>query len=142
MIQRLLAPRADAAYTLMRITTGLLFSFHGAQKVFGVLTTRQPPFGSQLWIGGVIELVTGLAIAVGLYTAWAAFVASGTMAVAYVQFHWKLAGGAQLLPAVNKGEPALVYAVVFLFIACRGGGAWGAGVTRPRAKDAPARPRR
>jgi putative oxidoreductase len=46
------------------------------------------------------------------------------MAVAYVQFHWKLAFDSRFLPAVNKGELALLYSVLFLFIACRGAGRW------------------
>jgi putative oxidoreductase len=46
------------------------------------------------------------------------------MAVAYVQFHWKLQGGAQFFPAINKGELALAYSFAFLFIACRGAGWW------------------
>ncbi len=122
MLARLLEPRLEAAYALMRVTTALLFMFHGVQKMFGVLTASTPVFPSQLWLGGLIELVAGAAIALGLLTRWAAFLASGTMAVAYVQFHWKFALGASLLPAINKGELALVYAVAFFFIACRGGG--------------------
>ena len=124
MLDRFLAPRAEAAYALLRIVSGLLFAVHGAQKLFGVLGGFRPPAGSQLWIGGVIELVTGLAIAVGALTPWAALLASGTMAVAYTQFHWKLALGEGFFPAVNKGELALLYAFLFLFVACRGGGAW------------------
>jgi putative oxidoreductase len=46
------------------------------------------------------------------------------MAVAYIQFHWKGAFDAQFFPTVNKGELALLYSVLFLFIACRGGGKW------------------
>ena len=122
MLERLLEPKTDAAYVLLRIVSGLLFAFHGVQKVFGVLSDFQPPIGSQLWLGGLIELVAGLAIAAGVFTRWAAFLASGTMAVAYTQFHWKLAFGAEFLPAVNKGELALLYSVLFLFVACRGGG--------------------
>lgn len=124
MLTRFLAPRTDAAYALLRIVAGLLFAFHGLQKVLGVLSEFRPPVGSQLWIGGLIELVAGLAIAVGLFTPWAAFLASGTMAVAYTQFHWKLSFGAGFFPAVNKGELALLYAFLFLFVACRGAGIW------------------
>ena len=123
MLDRLLAPRSAQVYAALRIVAGLLFSIHGFQKVFGVLTDHQPAVGSQIWIGGVIELVAGLLIAIGLGTAWAAFLASGTMAVAYTQFHWKLAWGAGFFPVVNKGELAVVYAFLFLYIACRGGGA-------------------
>ena len=124
MLPRLLGPKIDVAYPLLRIVAGLMFAFHGLQKLFGVLTTNQPAVGSQMWFGGVIELVAGVAIAAGLLTSWTAFLASGTMAVAYIQFHWKLGLGAQALPAVNRGELALLYAVVFLYIACHGGGAW------------------
>lgn len=122
MLERLLEPKTDVAYALLRIVSGLLFAFHGVQKVFGVMSDFQPPIGSQLWLGGIIELVAGLAIAAGAFTSWAAFLASGTMAVAYTQFHWKLAFGADFFPAVNKGELALLYSVLFLFVACRGGG--------------------
>jgi putative oxidoreductase len=122
MLSRFLEPQKDIVYAALRIVVGLLFAFHGVQKLFGVLTESQPPIGSQLWIGGVIELVTGLMIAVGFMTAWAAFLASGTMAVAYIQFHWKFAFGAAFFPVVNRGELALVYAFLFLYIACRGAG--------------------
>lgn len=119
---RFLERFAEPSYALFRAVTGLLFMFHGLQKTVGVLGGFQPPVGSQLWIGGVIELVCGALVAAGLLTRFAAFLSSGTMAVAYVQFHWKLQLGAELLPAVNKGEPALLYAFAFLSIACRGGG--------------------
>jgi putative oxidoreductase len=124
MLKRFLERRAEPAYTLLRIVAGLMFAFHGAQKLFGVLTKFQPPVGSQLWFGGIIELVTGIAIAAGIFTTLAAFLASGTMAVAYVQFHWKLGAGARFLPAVNQGELAILYSLVFLYIACRVGGKW------------------
>lgn len=124
MLQRLLAPHSGRAYALLRIVTGLLFAFHGAQKIFGVLIDHQPEIGSQKWIGGLIELTAGFLIAGGLYTRWAAFLASGTMAVAYMQFHWKLDMGAAFFPAINRGELALIYAFVFLYIASQGPGVW------------------
>jgi putative oxidoreductase len=58
------------------------------------------------------------------------------MAVAYTQFHWKLAFGAEFFPAVNKGELALLYSVLFLFVACRGGGPLS--LDRERATKSPA----
>jgi putative oxidoreductase len=132
LLARTLSVLVEPAYTLMRVVSGLMFSMHGMQKLFGVLSEGPgPDVGSQIWIGGVIELVCGLAIAIGLFTPWAAFLASGTMAVAYAQFHWKLAGGAAFFPLVNKGELALLYCVVFFFIACRGAGRWGFDRARP-----------
>jgi len=132
MINRFLEPKVDVAFPLLRIVAGLMFAVHGAQKLFGVLSGYQPAVGTQAWFGGIIELVAGLAIAAGVLASWAAFLASGTMAVAYVQFHWKLALDAQFFPTVNKGELALLYSVVFFYIACRGAGAWS--VDRWRAR--------
>lgn len=119
-----LARFGDQAYALLRIVAGLMFAFHGLQKIFGILTDFQPAVGSQVWIGGIIELATGLLVMLGFQTRWAAFLASGTMAVAYFQFHWKFQSGPQFFPAINKGELAVLYCFVFLYIACRGGITW------------------
>jgi putative oxidoreductase len=124
MFARLKQPPTETTFFLLRVVSGLMFSFHGVQKLFGFHSQFQPAVGTQIWVGGLIELVTGLAIALGVYTRCAAFLASGTMAVAYTQFHWKLALGERFWPAVNQGELALLYAFLFLFIACRGGGKW------------------
>jgi len=139
MLTRFLEPRAGAVYAFVRIVVGILFAFHGVQILTGLLSEHQIPVGSQAWFGGIIELVTGVAIAAGAFTACAAFLASGTMAVAYIQFHWRFDFGARFFPAVNEGELALVYSVLFLYIACRGGGRWSldrwrAG-SRPRSKQ-------
>ena len=115
---------ADHAYALLRIVTGFMFFFHGTQKILGVLSEVQPPVWSQLWFGGIIELIGGLAVLLGFQTRLAAFLCSGTMAVAYFQFHWKFQIGPALFPAINKGELAVLYCFVFLFIACRGGIKW------------------
>lgn len=121
-----LAAFQDQAYALMRIAAGFMFAFHGPQILFGMMSTMpRPPVWSQLWFGGVIELVCGLFILLGFQTRWSAFLASGTMAVAYVQFHWKFQGGANAFPGVNHGELALVYAFLFLYVACRGAVTWG-----------------
>ena len=122
------------AYSLLRIVAGLMLSFHGMQKILGWAGARmQPEVGTQLWLGGMIELVAGLLIAVGLFTRAAAFLASGTMAVAYFQFHWKLQlGGGQWNPLINKGELAALYAFVFLFITTRGAGLWSLDALRGR----------
>jgi putative oxidoreductase len=108
----------------MRITARFMFSFHGAQKILGVFSTFQPPAGSQVWFGGIIELVGGLAVMLGFRTRTAAFLCSGQMAVAYFQFHWKLQLDSNFFPPLNNGELAALYCFVFLFIACRGWVKW------------------
>lgn len=115
---------ADYAYALLRIVAGFLLAFHGSQKILGFLSEFRPPVGSQLWIGGIIELVGGLLIMLGLLTRGAAFICSGMMAVAYIQYHWKFQLGAQIFPAINKGELAIMFCLAFLYIACRGGVKW------------------
>src|SRR5262245_44514433 len=76
ILSRLLAPGTDAAYALLRVLTGLMFAFHGFQKLFGVLLPFPIEVGSQVWIGGVIELLGGVMIAAGFGTRLAAFVCS------------------------------------------------------------------
>jgi len=118
----ILAALSHPAQLLLRIVTGLLFAFHGVQGLFGyqIPAAYVPKFGTQGWFGSIIELVTGLLVAAGLFTRWAAFLASGTMAVAYIQFHWKFQFGAQFFPTVNQGEMALVYCLVFFLFAAKG----------------------
>lgn len=121
---------SNHAYALLRIMAGFLFTFHGAQKILGLFTDSPlPAVGSQMWLGGLIELVCGLLIMVGFQTRWAAFLASGEMAVAYFQFHWKFQIGPEFFPIVNKGELAALYCFVFLLIASRGGVKWSVDKT-------------
>lgn len=113
-------PFETVSFVALRIVAGLLFACHGVQKILGLLTTREPPEAfSQIWVGGVIELVGGALIALGLGTRPAAILASGTMAVAYIQFHWKGALDTGFFPVVNGGELAVVYCFLFLFVALR-----------------------
>ena len=114
--------------SVLRIVAAFLFMPHGAQKLFGFLAPPgfpAFPMFSQFWIGGVLELFGGGLLLLGLFTRPVAFVLSGMMAVAYFQFHWKLSlANYQWLPIVNKGEPAVVYCFLFLYIAFAGGGPW------------------
>ena len=120
-----LEKHADTAYVLLRIMAGVLFTFHGAQKMFGILGGSQPPMGSLPWFAGIIELFGGPAVALGLGTRVAAFLCSGEMAVAYFQAHWKFQLGPEFFPIVNRGELAILYCFVFVLIASKGTVKWG-----------------
>jgi putative oxidoreductase len=110
------------AYAALRIVSGVMFLCHGTQKLFDwPAPGPNPAVFSQFWVGGVIEFVTGLLIALGLFVRPAAFLACGTMAVAFFQFHWKL-GAESLIPLVNKGELSVLYCFVFLLFWARGAG--------------------
>ncbi|MDB5105268.1 MAG: DoxX family protein [Fibrobacteres bacterium] len=127
-----LGPQSESAFVFLRVVAGLMFGFHGLQILFGVLMPPEmvPKAMTQAWFGGIIELVTGVAIAAGAFTRYAAFLASGTMAVAYIQFHWMFAFNAKFFPAANQGEMALLYCALFLYMACRGGGKWSVDSVR------------
>ena len=85
-MQKWLGKYSNFFYALMRIVAGALFACHGAQKLFGVLGgTKQTE--AMMLAAGVIEFFGGILIAVGLFTGYAAFVASGQMAVAYFKSH-------------------------------------------------------
>ena len=108
------------AYALLRIVSGLLFLFHGLQKLFGMFGGQKVELASQMGVAGIIELAGGALIMIGLAASPAAFIASGEMAFAYFTAHqpngtW---------PIENQGELAALYAFIFLYIATRGSGIW------------------
>ena len=109
------------AYALLRIVAGLLYLFHGLQKLFGMYGGQVMPTMSQPWLAGVIELTAGVLILIGFCTSIAAFVASGEMAAAYFIAH----APRGFWPIENGGELAALYCFIFLFIAARGSGIWG-----------------
>jgi putative oxidoreductase len=117
-MERWLGRHAERVYTLFRFFAGALFACHGAQKLFGALGGQAMTSNPMMLVAGIIEFAGGLLIAVGLLTSWAAFLASGEMAVAYFMAHAK--GG--FWPILNKGELAVLYCFAFLYIAARGSG--------------------
>jgi len=140
MLKTILSPFTEKAYALLRIFSGFILVFAGAQKLFGIFWPAahpRPGVGSQVWIGAVIELVAGSAIMLGLFARCAAFICSGMMAVAYWQFHVFMSqekGFARFLPGVNQGIPAALLCFVFLYIACKGAGPWSVDAKREAAK--------
>ena len=119
------APRLRS---VLRIVAALMFIQNGTMKLFAFPVGMPPngataPLLSETGIGGILETFGGLLMLLGLFTRPVAFVLSGEMAVAYFQFHWKLAFGNWMwLPGVNQGEPAVIYCFLFLTIAFSGAG--------------------
>jgi putative oxidoreductase len=115
----------DVAYFILRVVSGFLFAQSGAVILFGWFGGM--PGGakvvlmSQTGLGGIIEFFGGLLVLLGLFTRPAALLMSGTMAVAYFQYHapngrW---------PLQNNGLPAVLFCFIFLYIAAAGSGRWG-----------------
>jgi putative oxidoreductase len=120
-MERYLGKYSPYLYAVLRIVSGLMFAIHGSQKLFGVPGGKDPvELFSLMGLAGVIELAGGLLIAFGLLTSYAAFIASGQMAVAYFKAH--APQGA--LPNLNGGELAVLYCFLFLYIASVGSGVW------------------
>ncbi len=118
---RYLGRFAPHCFAILRIVSGVMFALHGTAKLFGWPGANPPAADELIIAAGVIETAAGVLVAIGFYASWAAFVASGTMAVAYFKAH---AFGVSLFPTVNKGELAVLYCFLFLFIAARGPGIW------------------
>ncbi|MCZ6515745.1 MAG: DoxX family protein [Acidobacteria bacterium] len=116
-----LARFKDHTLAALRIMAGFMFMLHGAQKLFGFLLREggsTAELFSRTGFAGVLEFFGGLAILLGLFTQPVAFVLSGQMAVAYFMAHFPRS----FWPIENRGELAVLYCFVFLFLATSGGG--------------------
>lgn len=122
---------APHAYALLRIFAGLLFATHGAQKLFSWPGAAHGPLPAHIYVAGAIELIGGLLIAIGLVVPIAAFISSGLMAFAYFMAH--ASGGWN--PVVNKGELAVLYCFLFLFMSATGSGIWSVDALRSRPAE-------
>ena len=115
---------APHALSLLRIVSGLIFLAHGTQKFLGFPAGERAGTGLALdnlgAYAGLIEIVAGLLIVLGLFTRPAAFVASGTMAVAY----WYAHAPQNFFPVNNGGDSAILYCFVFLYLVFAGPGPW------------------
>ena len=116
---RVLNRYSEPIFLVLRVVAGLLFAIHGADK-FGLLGGEAKTGSTLILAAAVIELVGGVMIALGFFGDFAAFIASGEMAVAYFKAH--ASGGPWWNPVANHGEPAVLFCFLFLYIAARGTG--------------------
>jgi putative oxidoreductase len=120
VLPRSLAP---ALLSVLRIVTGLLFLEHGTGKLLGfphgLPFIDKMPTGLLYFTGGM-ELVGGALIVLGLFTRPVAFILAGFMAAAYFMAHFPMS----FFPAINMGEPAILFCFAFLYLAAAGPGPW------------------
>ena len=122
------------ALAVLRIVTAYLFIPHGTAKLFGaphVAMFDGLQLVSLMGLAGVLEALGGLLILVGFFTRPVAFVLCGFMAVAYFMAHGSQ--GHVLLPMLNRGELAVLYCFVFLYLVFAGAGAWSVDAIRQRS---------
>jgi putative oxidoreductase len=119
--------------SVLRIVAALIFMLTGTMKLFA-LPAGMPPNGgtatllSQIWIGGVLEVLGGALLLLGLFTRPVAFLLAGEMAVAYFQFHFPKG----FWPVLNGGVPAALYCFVWLYFSAAGAGPWSLDARRER----------
>lgn len=113
---------APYVLSIVRIMVALLFLEHGLAKLFGFPRQQPPPpeLFSLVWFSGAIELVGGAFAAVGLFTRAAAFIMSGEMAVGYFMAH----APQSFFPLINRGDGAILYCFIFLYLFFAGPGPW------------------
>jgi putative oxidoreductase len=109
--------------SILRIVTAFLFIQHGSMKLLGFPPSEAFPglnLFSLTWFAGALELFGGLLVLLGFFTRPVAFILSGEMAFAYFMAH----APHGFFPILNRGELAVLYCFVFLYLAVAGGGVW------------------
>jgi len=116
-----LSAYAPRALSILRIVAGLLFVEHATQKFFAFPAPfPMKPLPPLFMAAGTIELVAGTLITLGLFTRFAALIASGEMAVAYFMIH----NPQGFWPIVNKGEVVILFCFTFFYLIFAGPGSW------------------
>ena len=116
-----LSAYAPRALSILRIVAGLLFVEHATQKFFAFPAPfPMQPLPPLFMAAGTIELVAGTLITLGLFTRFAALIASGEMAVAYFMIH----NPQSFWPILNKGEVVVLFCFTFFYLVFAGPGSW------------------
>ena len=116
--------------SVLRIVAAFMFMQAGTIKLFG--WPMAMPAGmklqlmSQTGFGGILETFGGGLLLLGLFTRPIAFILAGEMAVAYFQFHFPKG----FWPAVNQGQPAVLYCFIWLYLSAAGAGPWSIDAMR------------
>ena len=126
---------APRVLSILRIVAAFLYIAHGTQKFFGVPGSGAvPPFDLMTLRGAsaMLETVGGALLLLGLFTRPVAFILSGHMAFAYFISH----APQGFWPILNRGELAIMFCFVFLYLAAAGGGPWSLDAAFRRGRTA------
>jgi putative oxidoreductase len=116
--------------SILRIMTALLLLQHGLSKFFGFpMPGNAPAMFSLYWFAGVIEIVGGFLLLIGLFSRLVAFILAGELAFAYFLGH----APHGFFPLTNRGEPAVLFCFIFLYLAAAGPGPWSVDASRGKA---------
>jgi putative oxidoreductase len=117
-VERLVHRFSEFAYLALRLGVAFLFIFHAPQKLFGWWNSPAFPLISLRGLAITIEIIVSPLIAAGLFTSYAALLGAIEMVGAYWVVHRSLGS----LPIANRGELAVLYWLVFVYMMFRGGG--------------------
>jgi putative oxidoreductase len=122
--------------SILRIIVAFLYIAHGTQKLLAFpLGAGAPLVPYELMTlrgaSGILEAFGGGLLLLGLFTRPIAFLLSGHMAFAYFISH----APQNFWPILNRGELAVLFCFVFLYLAAAGGGPWSLDHLTGRAKS-------
>lgn len=125
------------ARALLRFMAMYMILSHGLREVFGIVPAKAKGPGSFMPLdplghaGGVLLLILGLLFLIGLFTRAAALLLALQCLVAYIY----AAAPRGAWPIRNGGIDTLTYALIFLYFAGAGAGAWSLDALLDRKKS-------
>jgi len=114
--------------SITRIIFGFLIVRHGMEQWFGYPEASDYPMSSFSGIVELVEFPAGLLLMLGLFTRPVALLVSVLVGISY--FTGPALKGP--LPIRNGGDPVIVVAFFFLFVAAYGAGSWSMDRLRKR----------
>jgi putative oxidoreductase len=120
-MERFLHRYSEFAYLVLRLGVAFLLIFHAPQKLLGWYGGPQWPLYSIRSLASLIEIASSGLIALGLFTSYAAFLGAAEMVGAYLIVHIHILPRPGW-PIENRGELAVLYFFVFVYMIARGGG--------------------
>ncbi|WP_341667780.1 DoxX family protein [Alcaligenes sp. SDU_A2] len=125
------SPWTSRVLSILRIVTGYLLLTHGTAKILGfpkVDMFANLQLTSMYGVAGILELILGALLVIGLFSRFAAFIASGLCAAAYFIGH--ASENTFPFPLLNGGEAAVLFCFAFLYLAVAGPGPWSVDAAR------------